>query len=91
MTEGIIIAPTEVVKVRLQAKERQGMYKNTFDCFAKMYKQEGLKAFAAGLEAALIRQGIWNGAYFGFIHAVRRATTNAPDPEEQDGGAGWSS
>lgn len=36
MTESMVIAPFEVVKVRLQVVNRLSQYKNTFDCAKKV-------------------------------------------------------
>lgn len=51
----VIIAPFEVVKVRMQSKERKAVYKDTFDAIKKIMQQEGPVAFAQGLESALWR------------------------------------
>lgn len=72
MTEIMVISPFEVVKVRLQAKERKNLYKNSFDAFGKMLKGEGPLVFYTGFEAALIRQAMWNGPYFASIYKLKQ-------------------
>eukprot|EP01138_Halocafeteria_seosinensis_P013695 gb/GECG01013986.1/.p1 GENE.gb/GECG01013986.1/~~gb/GECG01013986.1/.p1 ORF type:complete len:335 (+),score=27.45 gb/GECG01013986.1/:1-1005(+) len=72
MTEILVISPFEVVKVRLQAKERKSVYKNSFDAFGKMLKAEGPLVFYTGFEAALIRQAMWNGPYFASIYKLKQ-------------------
>eukprot|EP00160_Parvularia_atlantis_P013853 Unigene3113_Nuclearia_a/m.9553 Unigene3113_Nuclearia_a/g.9553 ORF Unigene3113_Nuclearia_a/g.9553 Unigene3113_Nuclearia_a/m.9553 type:complete len:303 (-) Unigene3113_Nuclearia_a:242-1150(-) len=73
MTEAVVIVPFELVKIRLQDPKNRGVYKNTFDCAAKILRQEGLAAFYKGIESTLWRNGVWNGGYFGCIHFVRGA------------------
>lgn len=40
-TEALIVVPFELVKIRLQAKENAGKYKNTLDCVIKIARSEG--------------------------------------------------
>jgi len=84
MTEIIFIAPFEVVKVRMQAPGNVGLYKTVPDCFAQIMKAEGVSAFATGLESALLRQGLWNGAYFGCIWYMKKGPLRI-DNEKQAG------
>ncbi|KAJ1722572.1 hypothetical protein LPJ53_003032 [Coemansia erecta] len=77
VTEALIVATPELVKIRLQAKENAGRYTGTMDCVRKIYAQEGLKAFANGLEATIWRHGLWNGGYFGSIFAIKAAIPKA--------------
>ncbi|KAJ1913252.1 hypothetical protein LPJ71_002561, partial [Coemansia sp. S17] len=60
-----------LVKIRLQAKENAGKYLGTMDCVRKIYTEEGIRAFANGLEATVWRHALWNGGYFGSIFAIR--------------------
>ncbi|KAJ2719555.1 hypothetical protein GGI07_005142 [Coemansia sp. Benny D115] len=71
ITEALIVATPELVKIRLQAKENAGRYTGTMDCVRKIYAQEGLRAFANGLEATVWRHALWNGGYFGSIFAIK--------------------
>ncbi|KAJ2594057.1 hypothetical protein H4R99_005920 [Coemansia sp. RSA 1722] len=77
ITEALIVATPELVKIRLQAKENAGRYTGTMDCVRKIYAQEGLKAFANGLEATIWRHGLWNGGYFGSIFAIKEVMPKA--------------
>jgi len=71
-TEAVVNCPFEVVKVRVQAKENKGLYKNTFDCASKMLRQEGVFAFYKGFEPQLWRNAAWNGLYFGLIGTIKQ-------------------
>jgi len=73
MSEVIINCPFEVVKVRMQAKENIGRYKNTLDCVVQLLKQEGLVGLYKGAEPQIWRNAIWNGTYFGIIGSVRNS------------------
>lgn len=82
ITEAFIVVPFELVKIRLQAKENLGVYKNTFDAVTKILAQEGPMALFQGLEATLWRHGVWNGGYFGLIFTLR---ANLPEAETKSG------
>lgn len=79
VSEAFVIAPFEVVKIRLQSKNRVGVYKNTLDCAKKMLAEEGVMGFTRGLSVSLQRNGVWNGTYFGVIDIIKSkfpASTN---------------
>jgi hypothetical protein len=40
-TEAFLVVPFELVKIRLQARENAGKYKNTLDCVVKILRAEG--------------------------------------------------
>jgi solute carrier family 25 citrate transporter 1 len=40
--------PFDVIKTQMQGKD-SGQYKNTYDCFAKIWKEEGVKGFYKGM------------------------------------------
>jgi solute carrier family 25 (mitochondrial 2-oxodicarboxylate transporter), member 21 len=84
MTEVTAISPAEVVKVRMQAKNRTSVYANTWDAFAKMYRSEGLLAFFQGLETALWRQALWNGSYFGVTFWMRQSVLPKGESKSQE-------
>ncbi|KAJ2608575.1 hypothetical protein H4S08_004401 [Coemansia sp. RSA 1365] len=77
ITEAMIVATPELVKIRLQAKENAGRYTGTMDCVRKIYAEEGLKAFANGLEATIWRHALWNGGYFGSIFGIKKLMPKA--------------
>ncbi|KAJ3287840.1 hypothetical protein HK104_008432 [Borealophlyctis nickersoniae] len=81
-TEALVVVSFELVKIRLQDKNNAGKYKNTLDCVAKIFREEGPLAFFKGLEATLWRHAVWNGGYFGSISAIRAAL---PKPETKKG------
>lgn len=59
-----MVTPLQLVKVRLQAREHLGRYKNFADCFTKIARQEGVTAFFIGLGPTLGRNIVWNSMYF---------------------------
>ena len=73
MTEAISIAPFEVVKIRMQAANRLQMYNSSFHCAKSIFKEEGARGFALGLETALWRSGMWNANYFGAIWYLKKS------------------
>jgi len=72
-TEAFINCPFEVVKVRMQAPDALGLYKSTSDAVLKIGRTEGPWALYKGLEAQLIRNAVWNAAYFGTINYCKAA------------------
>ena len=76
--EACIVQPTQVVKVRLQAKEHLGKYSGTLDCLFKIVKTEGIKALTIGLVPTLYRNCIWNCVYFGTMHWLK---SQVPEPK----------
>ncbi|EFC45440.1 mitochondrial carrier protein [Naegleria gruberi] len=82
ITEAFVVVPFELVKIRLQAKENLGLYKNTSDALTKIIKQEGIMTLYTGLESTMWRNATWNGGYFGLIHAVKSAMPK-PNSEGQ--------
>lgn len=62
--ESLVVTPLQLVKVRLQAREHLGRYKNFVDCFTKIAQQEGFTAFFIGFGPTLGRNTVWNGMYF---------------------------
>eukprot|EP00761_Pharyngomonas_kirbyi_P003079 gb/GECH01003083.1/.p1 GENE.gb/GECH01003083.1/~~gb/GECH01003083.1/.p1 ORF type:complete len:305 (+),score=60.99 gb/GECH01003083.1/:1-915(+) len=82
LSEAFLVVPFELVKIRLQAKENLGVYKNTFDAVAKILSQEGPLALFQGLEPTLWRHGLWNGGYFGLIFTLK---ANIPEADTYSG------
>jgi hypothetical protein len=58
--EAFVVTPTQVVKVRLQAKEHLGLYKGPLDCLMQIIRREGILGLTTGLEPTLWRNCIWN-------------------------------
>jgi len=79
MTEACVIIPFELVKVRLQAKENIGKYKNSFHAVSEIFREEGTRGFYKGLESTLWRNAVWNGAYFGLIHHLQKSFALPPE------------
>jgi len=69
--ESVVVTPLQLVKVRLQAKEHLGRYKNTFDCAAGILRHEGVRACFLGLSVTILRNSVWNAGYFGAIRGLR--------------------
>jgi solute carrier family 25 (mitochondrial 2-oxodicarboxylate transporter), member 21 len=70
--ESLIVTPTQVVKVRLQAKEHLGRYRGPMDCIRQLVRDEGLSAFYIGLSPTLFRNCVWNTVYFGTVHWLKQ-------------------
>lgn len=70
--EALIVTPSQVLKVRLQAKEHIGRYKGPKDCIMKIYQNEGILGFATGLGATIYRNCVWNTVYFGTMHWLKQ-------------------
>lgn len=49
-----VVYPIDLVKTRMQAQKHKSVYNNSFDCFKKIVKFEGLKGLYSGLVAQLI-------------------------------------
>ncbi|GLC35292.1 hypothetical protein PLESTB_000580300 [Pleodorina starrii] len=73
VSEGVAFAPFQVIKVRLMAKEHLGRYKNSWDCLAKVVRQEGVLALATGLGPTLWRNCVWNSLYYGTMHQLEHS------------------
>lgn len=75
--EACIVQPTQVIKVRLQAKEHLGKYSGSFDCLTKIVRNEGFMALTIGLTPTLYRNCVWNTVYFGTMHWLK---SQVPEP-----------
>jgi solute carrier family 25 (mitochondrial 2-oxodicarboxylate transporter), member 21 len=69
--EAIIVTPSQVVKVRLQAKEHLGRYRGPIHCLSQIFNIEGPSALFIGLGPTLWRNSVWNSIYFGTMHLVK--------------------
>ncbi|ODQ79226.1 hypothetical protein BABINDRAFT_162263 [Babjeviella inositovora NRRL Y-12698] len=49
-----MVYPIDLIKTRLQAERSISKYKNSFDCFAKVFKAEGFRGLYSGLGPQLI-------------------------------------
>lgn len=79
MTETVFIAPFEVVKVRMQAKNRLQAYNSVPHCAQVILRAEGVLGFAQGLETALWRSGSWSGCYFASIYYLKKGPLKIQD------------
>lgn len=80
VTEAFVVVPFELLKIRLQAKENQGVYRNTSHALKMILQKEGPLAFYKGLESTIWRNAAWNGGYFGLIHTM---TGLLPKPQTE--------
>ncbi|XP_033209898.1 mitochondrial 2-oxodicarboxylate carrier [Belonocnema kinseyi] len=74
MTEGILVNPFEVIKVRLQSnrkkvKDSPSTYAVTKEIITK--HGLGLDGLNKGLTATILRNAVFNSFYFGFYHSVK--------------------
>mmetsp|Transcript_69254 Transcript_69254/g.150727 ORF Transcript_69254/g.150727 Transcript_69254/m.150727 type:complete len:315 (+) Transcript_69254:71-1015(+) len=79
--EALVMTPLQLVKVRLQAKEYVGRYRNGWDCVLTILRQEGPRAFLIGLESTVYRNCIWNAAYFWSQSRLRKHSAPVVMPE----------
>lgn len=75
--EALIVTPTQIIKVRLQAREHLGRYNGPIDCISKLIRSEGLSAFYTGLSPTLFRNCVFNTVYFGSMHWMKRQMPKA--------------
>jgi solute carrier family 25 (mitochondrial 2-oxodicarboxylate transporter), member 21 len=80
--EAIIVTPSQVIKVRLQAKEHLGRYHGPWNCFLDICHREGPRGLFIGLGPTIWRNCIWNTIYFGVMNIGKeqfhRLTTEDP-------------
>ncbi|KAL4501441.1 hypothetical protein ABPG72_021248 [Tetrahymena utriculariae] len=60
----IVIGPIELAKCRLQMQKETILYKGPFDCFAQIYRNEGIKGIYRGMVATQFREIPAYGAQF---------------------------
>ncbi|XP_077435410.1 electrogenic aspartate/glutamate antiporter SLC25A12, mitochondrial-like isoform X2 [Vanacampus margaritifer] len=93
-----LVTPADVIKTRLQVAARAGQttYNGVVDCFKKILKEEGFRAFWKGAGARVFRSspqfGVtlvtyellqrWFGVDFGGHHPARSQTTLTPKSED---------
>ncbi|KIY96069.1 2-oxodicarboxylate carrier 2 [Monoraphidium neglectum] len=80
VSEGVVFAPFQVIKVRLMAKEHLGRYANTLDCLGQVLRQEGPAALFIGIAPTLWRNCLWNGVYYGTTHELDRVMPELCNP-----------
>lgn len=56
--------PFDTVKTRMQSLQAKAQYKSTFDCAAKIARNEGIRAFWSGSTARLGRLMVRQNATF---------------------------
>lgn len=74
ITEGILVNPFEVVKIKLQSNREKMKYTpSTFNVTKEIINKHGIgfNGLNKGLSATMIRNGIFNCFYFGFYHSVK--------------------
>ncbi|XP_030372924.1 mitochondrial 2-oxoglutarate/malate carrier protein-like [Scaptodrosophila lebanonensis] len=84
MMGSCIVQPLDLVKTRMQIAGASGSkeYTSSFDCIAKIFKNEGFLAFYNGLSAGLMRQATYTttrmGVYQMEIESYRKQFQKAP-------------
>ncbi|OXU25838.1 hypothetical protein TSAR_010544 [Trichomalopsis sarcophagae] len=82
-TESLLVNPFEVVKVKLQSNRKHMKESpSTFAITKEIIQKQGLglNGLNKGLTATLMRNGIFNGFYFGFYHSVKTYIPPNKDP-----------
>lgn len=84
-TEAILIVnPTEVCKIRIQAqynsmRETSNIkYTNIYQTFYTIFKSEGISPFYRGLIPTILRQSMNQGANFTIFHTLKQNTDISP-------------
>jgi len=84
MSEATVNCPFEVVKVRMQAKENLGKYSNTMEAAIHAVKTDGVvRGLFRGFVPQALRNGAWNGTYFGVIGYLRTVFPSATSDKLQ--------
>lgn len=73
MSEGLLVVAPELIKIRLQLPENQALYRSSIQAAKYIIQHEGVSALFVGTCATLLRNGVWNGFYFGSISYIRKA------------------
>jgi solute carrier family 25 citrate transporter 1 len=84
-TEAILIVnPTEVCKIRIQAQYNSMQetsnvkYTNIYQTFYSIFKSEGVTPFYRGLVPTIMRQSVNQGANFTIFHTLKQNTDISP-------------
>lgn len=67
----LTVTPSQVIKVRLQSTEYLTKYSNTFDCYSRVIRNQGMSALMIGLGPTIWRNSTWNTIYFGLMYYVK--------------------
>ncbi|GBG25443.1 Mitochondrial 2-oxodicarboxylate carrier 2 [Hondaea fermentalgiana] len=85
MSEAVVNCPVETVKVAMQSPDNVGRFNSTLECFMGILREEGPLKLYKGFEPQVIRNGLWNGAYFGTVGLVGnhfKVADDAPKSEK---------
>eukprot|EP01083_Nonionella_stella_P207255 753103_1 len=82
-SEGLLVAPFELTKVRMMAPDRLGMYKSSVECARAVFRTEGVRGFFCGAGCGMLRNGVWNGTYFGIIDVMRKSLWVPKDHKDE--------
>ena len=67
--------PVDVVKTKMQGVD-SGKYKGFADCFASVYKDQGVRGFYMGIAPRLVRVILDVSLTFAIFHQLKRTVTN---------------
>lgn len=79
VVEGTVICAPELIKIRMQVPENKILYSNSWNAGKMILQNEGPTGLFKGLCATWLRNGLWNGAYFGSIFTVKSVLQRWPD------------
>eukprot|EP00397_Hematodinium_sp_SG-2012_P036594 GEMP01039523.1.p1 GENE.GEMP01039523.1~~GEMP01039523.1.p1 ORF type:complete len:298 (+),score=55.52 GEMP01039523.1:224-1117(+) len=77
--EGTLVCAPELIKIRMQVPENKVLYSNSWNAGRMIPRSEGVSGLFKGLCATWLRNGLWNGAYFGSIFTVKSVLQRWPD------------
>mmetsp|Transcript_7258 Transcript_7258/g.9472 ORF Transcript_7258/g.9472 Transcript_7258/m.9472 type:complete len:310 (-) Transcript_7258:591-1520(-) len=69
-TESLFITPFELIKVQMQSSAHLKKYKSSLHAVGEISKTNTLFLFT-GLKATMLRNGSWNGVFFGTIYVLK--------------------
>ena len=81
MSSDIVLTPMDVVKQRLQLSGNH--YRGVVDCVARIFKEEGLRAFYASYRTTLIMNAPFTATHFSTYEAAKKGLKNVW-PENTD-------
>jgi solute carrier family 25 2-oxodicarboxylate transporter 21 len=84
-TETLLHTPFEVLKVRLQSPDYAARYRGALGGVSALVREEGVGGLYHGVGAYALRQGLWNGTFFGLVAAIRQGIgppTARPTPAD---------
>jgi solute carrier family 25 (mitochondrial folate transporter), member 32 len=78
MFSKIIMQPFDLIKTRMQVRDKAHNYSGVRDAFATIMRREGLRGYYVGIGANLVGSGCSWGSYFYLYNAAKRVRSDEP-------------